>query len=397
MFFTELTEAVAKFDFNNENNQEFTESLRDIINRHTNMLVSVLLIDDARIMCSIPSIDQNNLLTKVNDFKKNNISGLYALARNQNNPIGWVDYKTGKVHGVFTDIRQKLSIGKPFFTVFTPEQLAASILHEVGHSISNFAQIATDVIRGLGMMTLIKDLMLIEGENIEDRKIALVKEFSKESGVSINRTKQIIVADRAVDAIVELNKDFIDYYRSETGNDLTDRRLWETMADQYAVRMGGGAYLGSTIHTLAKMYPMYHKNTSMFFSLSVGLWGLLISTAMFSIVPVTLAMVWLAICNGRYDSIDRRGVYHGPAERIRKIRQEMILQLRLNQTDDKLELIKQIDELEKLAKDSFDDVALTRESAFWFLVTKDRKQYINNTDLDKISRNDLFVKAHQLT
>ncbi len=395
-FRKDVLEVFSSIDVNTES-EKFSKTLGEVITKHTNMKVVVVLTDDYDLAISVPNIDLNDILKKMTRVMETNNAARYALARNQNNPIGWVDYKTGKVQGIFTDIEQRIYLGKPFWNIFNPDQLTDGTLHEVGHAISSFSQTGAEVINQLGLMTLVKDLLLIEGEDVADRRIALAKEFTKESGIKINRMNQLVVANTAVDVLVELNNSYRTEYRTATGDDLTDIKLWETMADQYAVRMGAGKHLGEVVHILAKYcphQPNLHRSTA---AIALTYFGILFSGAMASIVPFSLAMVGISYAFSNHNSIGKKDIYHGAAERIRKIRQEMILQLRLKKSLDKDSLIQQIDDLEKLIKDTYDEVQVSKDSLFWFMMSKDRQRYVASLDLDKISRNELFVKGHQLT
>lgn len=393
-FFDQLVKVLSGFDFTGDN-KKVGESIKKVIKDQTEISTEVVFDRAFVANIAIPTIDVNHFLLKTKETYNNNTVARYALARNQDNPIGWVDYKTGKVHGIFRDIKHPITLGTAFFSLATPEEMAASILHEVGHAVSHFANLGVNVICGLGLMTLVQDLMFDKSES-KDHRVAIVKQFTKESGINISRVSKLVECDNAVDAIIELNRDYNATYRSETGNDITDSRLWETMADQYVVRMGGGAHLATVISKINKLFPS-KQVPNYGVDIFIGFYGLLFSIVFSSVIPITLGITWIAMRNSNGDIIRRNSVYHGPAERIRKIRQEMILALRLGKFSDKETLLKQIDDLEKIIKDSYDDIALTKESLFWFMTSKDRKIYINNTDLDAIGRNDLFVKGHQLT
>jgi len=387
-FFKELTNAFAELQSEKKDASEspVVQQVSKIIANHTGMNIDIL-IDDYDPCIEVPHVDKNHPL--VNEFWRNAVNsndGLALINKAEGAVRGTVNTRTGKVTGIFTELKGKIHLNKTLFSgkKFEADEIAAITLHEVGHLFTYFEYITRSVTTNQVLAGVAK--ALDQSGTIEEREAVLIsaKQALKLSDLD---TKELAKSTnkKVVEIVIITNA--ARKAESELGSNVYDFSSWEMLADQYASRYGAYRPL---VTALAKYYKGVYNIA---FRGTVG-YIVMEVVKLITILSPVLFIVLVAM-DGSGD-----GTYDVPGARFKRVRNQIVENLK----DKKLSK----DDHERLMADiaAIDEILSqmnSRRQVFGLLydslVPSGRKAYRQEKqqqELEKLAMNDLFVKAAEL-
>lgn len=168
---------------------------------------------------------------------------------------GTVDLRTGRVSGIYSEVPLDIFFSMAFFkktpkgSYFQPEEIAAILLHEMGHGLM--------YLRYLGGLTLAN---IVVGEIISKYQegadpvimAEVIKVAEQKTGYRLKDLGPVIGAGKSPLLIQQvIMSAAIEQIRSELGTRYYDARAFEFTADQFAARHGAGEYI---VTGLDRMY-----------------------------------------------------------------------------------------------------------------------------------------------
>lgn len=314
-----------------------------------------------------------------------------------NGSEGYIDTVNGKVGDVFTKYINNLTITGQLISILDPDEIAAIILHEVGHTYTFYYYLGHITISNLIITQAVRKALKVEDLN-ERKKI--INQASDYLGID----KREYVPEGTLSAAPDYNSElkietlmlnaFRRRHKSATGTDVYDLRSCEQLADQFSVRHGAGYALGTALDKMVKSQGggNYSRVNVWLCRILAGLSLLMLGMATFGIVPLLILLANVGL--------SREKSYDDPEYRIRLIQQNMIDRLKaLTMTSaEKNKLIRQINELSEISKDHKEDSAISRAIAY--ALSKARANEMNTEKMQKYLEdmvfNKLFVKHSQL-
>lgn len=442
-FFNELTKEIQRYRSsvpeNRRNNDTVMEFQFDqIIRKHTGMNVTFMIDDrtkDVNAYVVMPWTREDHAMNSYSG----NYPSLYGYEMNEalRKKIALestVDSGTGKITGWFSEltlpiwVTKSLLADKPQGNVeyMTDEEVAAIILHEIGHAFTFFAEFHSFTKRNLIIEAHVKDFAKTEDKKQHTKIIGkmqaeklLGKDFDEKTTIELGNKKGSLVI------MTSAQKEFMEDPNSVFANST----MFESAADQYATRMGAGKYLSTALMKFYRasntgFWPRFFYFRMQYFAamrlMMFLLFGfvialnIVISIIFFPIFLFTLFFSphylesganilvggWLDTLMKGYHSYDK------PKDRLKRIHREMIGQLKQYNLPDhhRVFLLSEIDHIEKtIGKADWDGELVshtTIENIFWGTVigafrrnnkTKEQQQLV-----ESLLNNKLYADAARL-
>lgn len=367
---------------------DFVNTLQAIVNDYTGMSVS-FFIGDIEPSVDIPKVDKNNVL--INNFIREYLSsadGISVINEAGGTTKGSVNLVTGKVTGAFTKIKSNINLPKHMFTgtKFSPEEIAAITLHEIGHLVVYYVYITRTVTTNQALAGMSQSLL--SANSIEEREAVLITVATAMKLKDLDTKSLAKSTNKKVTEVVVISS-IIRQTESELGSNVYDFSTWEYLADQYAARMGAGRHLATSLAKIySGMWNISFRSTPAYLA-----WEAVKIVMLFTpLIEIALVLIMM---DGSGD-----GTYDRPGARIKRVRNQIVENLKLKKIteDDRERLnadLKTIDEV----LDKIND----RRQVFgviWDTIVPSARKAYNQEKLQKqlenIAANDLFIKASEL-
>ncbi len=407
-FFPELTAALERLmGVENPTSKELENiGLSTLIQKHTGLKVTVELESGLVNAYVIPPlIDVNSPFTdrfremglnKIEDYEEFLLTApkLRQLCEELR---GSVDLGKGRVSGLFSEISCRLVLGTGLWTTMKmpPDEVAAIVLHELGHLFTFFECLTQTATTN---MVLVTASQALSKTDTKEQRLQLIFETEKLLDVKIEDPDALASAkSENVYEAVFIRATMDERLKStHTASSRYDLRSAEFVADQFAVRYGAGRSLAVALSKL--MHNWSHR-------LSTPAWVVIevLKTLAFIFLLCKVGLLWaiyyLVIWFfGIYDPEFR--VYDGPVERIERLRRDTVQVLKDPHlsAEQRKKLLEDIETLDNLLRD------VTERRTFfnhlWIALTKHRRMQFSQLrfqqEIEKIVNNDFFVKAQQL-
>lgn len=366
----------------------FNLELADIVFKFTGIRLKFVL-DNYGPAIQPPNVDRNNVL--INNMHRdfyNSRDTLDIIAKAKTLVSGEVNMITGKVSGVFSEyvslcympIKEIIGAGK-----LSPEELASTLFHEIGHVWTLFYTIANTARTNMALAAIERDYR--NERSIERRRIIL-----KRVGEALD------VKDVDTDALAETESAevvqivFITNVRKKERAQMGeaagyyDEVNYEYMSDSYARAQGAGPYLSSA---LDKLYPSWHiskRGPVMWFLVEVLKWASLTTVPSLLMIMMTL---------DSYPSM-----YDEPGYRLKRIRDQLVNDAKDRNVPKELseKILEDIKVLDANIKE-FNDYHQLHEILLTQIIPSLRRaknQRELQRSLETLLNNDLFVRSHEL-
>ncbi len=394
--FNELTKAVEKlraektYDTKAINDSD----IPNIINIFTDMLVSIDINPDYDNAAFItwPSIDKNHPF--INEFLRKHIvsdTGLTLIRALDGEIRGSIDIKTGRVSGIFTKVQGDITLGAGLLRnkQYTSGEIAAIILHELGHLWTYFVYLGTMVTSSHVIAAVSKAVYDIDNK---EERLVVIKEAERVLGVDVKEKERLAALPKQIRSLAT-DMVFIsakaEKSQSETGYNIYELRSVEQLADRFATQHGAGVELASGLQKLFQNYA--HSSTiSTTQHTLIEVCKVIIFTAGLMLNPVG-TVVYLLMSNPTEKQ------YDDPEARIRLIKQMLIDELkdqRIKPTR-RAQLQKDIDVVSRIEGELNDKRSALE--LFWTKIMPSGRRAMSQQESQKLIEdllnNELFVKA----
>lgn len=368
--------------------------LNKVVNHHTGLNIAFEM--GAMDPCvDIPMVNKNNPL--INSFIRdyiNSANGLKMISEAKSAVRGTVNLKTGKVSGVFSEVLSTIHMPTDMFVgkKFTSEEIAAIMLHEIGHLFVYYEFMARSVTTNQVLAGLSKAL---DGSaDVSEREMVLMTVKKAMNLTELDVQELARSKNSKVTEIVVISN-IAHEIESEIGSNVCDFSTWEYLSDEFAARQGAGAALQTALVKLYKsVYNISFRSSTGY--LSIEALKLFLIYATFVGVPFTaMAAVFLIAMDGTGD-----GSYDRPGARMVRIRNQIIEAMKDKKLDKETharlaeslqtadEVLAQVNDRRQLLGVLWDALLPSARRA--------RKQLKLQQELESIAMNDLFAKSADL-
>ena len=218
--------------------------------------------DDAFMI--LPDINKNNVLFHdlLQDYFEN--ADFDNIRQKNNELIGSVDITNSKVEGVFSKIDTTIGLGNLFWQTkgtytFTPQEVAAIILHELGHLFTTFLFLVETVRTNMVLSALNRSDFF---KSPSEKKIRMLADLEDDLDITIDDKETLSISDDQIVYTVLITS-LTKTPRSDLNTPTYDERTCEFVADQFTTMHGGGAYIVTGLHKLYNHYgAIYDKRES---------------------------------------------------------------------------------------------------------------------------------------
>lgn len=367
--------------------------IADLIQKVTHVNVSILLTPiEWAAHVGVPKLDKNHPL--MGKFKTPNYGDEDALSviyKGSGIFEGWVDLEKCQVHGDFRKVPVDITLAENLFvsSKMSDEEIAAILMHELGHAFVYFEQMIQTVTMNYAINATIAAMFH------PDRKLPKVKiidAYAKLRNVTFEeKAKLLEMANTEAVATVMLQAE-IQKSVSETGASMYDATGFEFLSDQFSARHGGGLALVTALDKLQRFQrdPVY-RNAAVFYGVEmlkvIGFFGGIILGG-----PANWILGMLVISINPYES-----TYDLPKDRAERIKRDLVEQLKNSKLSKevKISLTDDITAIEAVME------AMTQRTSAMQLVWKvlspttnrQLKQKEAQQVIEKMLTNDLFASA----
>lgn len=359
---------------------------------------------------------EESIETLKNIQDRGNLTGAFTLKDKTKTVI---DLTNAKIHGFLSDASvSELIIDKPvmYLTKFlTNEELAAVILHELGHTFTYFEYIDRNYTTNQVLFTAFKTYTLAQDERQKEYCLSLTAD---KLDIVID-SKELSKSDANV-ALTTIVMSLKNKRNSELGSDEYDYTASEQLADQFAVRFGTGQHLATALNKLfergenfftTERRPFVQDFTRIsLITVSSGLTYLAClfvktSTIASFLVP-WLFFGTIIICASTLLIGKFSRNYDNDLVRFKRIKEDMISHLKLPNISDnvKKSILEQIKKVDSIIATYSKNKGVFRY-IYEIMNFTDDKYSVSNRNaqmklqrkLEEFSSNDLFVHAAELS
>lgn len=342
----------------------------------------------------IPNLDRNNPVLA--DFFRGHFDskdGFKLIKKNGGILRGTVDRGKSKVGGVFSDIEIEMGLTSGLLEsdLFSSEEVASIVLHELGHLFTYFEYLGSSITTNYVLQTVTRELL---GTREIRRKYEIVKEGSDVLGIDIDDPEALIRSNNeTVIQTVILRKQMEKRY-SELGSKTHDITAWEMLSDQFATRHGGGRALVTALdrmHRMGGLEGLGHLSTVSYLAAEILKVLMFLSLGPLLIIALPLALTVVNTNEKLYDE---------PKERMERIRRDMINELKREglDRDYRDQLLQDIEVIEAITKEMNDKRTFLQ--FFHSSVYPSRRNQYNQMrfqqDLEILTNNDVFVRSQKI-
>lgn len=392
--------------------------LASLIKRYTGLSVKVFVDRsnfDYNAAIKVPDIDSNAIFNDY--FKSIGLAGvLYgeqiseAKLRSVSEDLrGTVDLKRGRVSGLFSKLTMPLILGRSLMTELHADEIAAAVLHELGHAFNWFWILTQTVSTNLAIT--VASAALNNARSYKER-LELVHVYGRSTGVKISNPSEIAANETDISGYqsVLLRETVDSRARSATDSKLYDMTGDEYLADQFAVMWGSARafasgdakmnkYFGDAYkqHYLAYFFTEASKVAYQGLLIGLGLSGLVVPAAGGAIVLLLIPVFTLTALFTPGRTMSR---YDGPFERMLRVKQSLIQALKDRQLPpaDQTKIREDIEFIDSLIAGGKDRRTLF--DIIWTSLTPARRKQHNQIrfqkELESAINNNLFVSVSKL-
>lgn len=391
-FFNDLTKILEKLKRKEYNDSEACAKLNECIKRYTNLTMATRIdreIPWANAGVQTAEFDQAHIFWEQWAQEYEEFTG--RMKRPLNGATGYIDTVNGRVNGVFAEYVNKLTITGGLVAELSPEQAAAVILHEVGHTYTFYYYLGHVAISNLIITQAVRSAL-----NVKD--IAVREKIIKQASDYLNLGEYDFIDEGDIGVGPEYSNELksetlmLNVYRvrhkSATGTDVYDIRSCEQLADQFATRHGAGYALATATDKFGGRNGKGPVSRVSIWLSRVMITLLMIFTglASFGIIPLSILLGIIGLSHEK--------VYDDTEYRIRLIRQNMIDRLKnLTMTKEEREtLIKQIDKVLIVERNNKDTSPVSRAIAY--ALSKARTKEMNTEKMQKYLEDMVFSRLY---
>lgn len=296
---------------------------------------------------------------------------------------GTIDLDTGMVGGAFAEIPIVIGLGCQMFNPahgFTPEEMAACFLHELGHDFTWCYAIHYTCTSNMVLATAVNALV---AEKDTKQKHAIMADIENRLGIKITNQDELFNYDKYENYYVTLSGAYRAKIYAALGSNSYDNTMSEQMADMFAARHGAGKHIISLLYRMDKLW----KRPSVFKSFVTNL----LTYTVFS--PFAIPMYIYSVMTNDFIA----GTYDLDKDRFIRVRNESIASLKdpALTSDEKKLILSEIEKMNEMIDDTSNAWSLAEKLAR--LVRRDQREQFRNKrfqqELEALVNNPLYVSA----
>lgn len=398
-FFKSIAEAIG---FLREDGRYSTEAIKEsgimsTIQMQTGLRVDFIIDNDSSLNAYVylPNVDKNHpfVETYLRRFM-NSGESLSALSYKDSVPVGVVDTQLGKVSGWFSEVRHHMHIclGLLKTKSFSNEEVAAIVLHELGHLFTYYLHLGTTVVSNLYLSSLARKI--VGAKDYMERKYVL-EEAERTLGIEIPEKEMLakINSDKNSDGVqTVVLTSLAEKSRHETGFNIYELRACEQIADKFAISHGAGVHLATSLDKIYNTYgnPTYRNRMMHVMCEIMKLIGFASTALLGPIVPVVLFLFMGNPWEKRYDD---------PKARLDLIASNLTEEIKSRKLPEqrRKQLIEDINQIKMLTENIEDKRTLNQ--LFWQCISSEgrlaARQEKMAAKIIELSNNSLFLSASQ--
>lgn len=344
-----------------------------------------------------PQLDKNHpLIANVLRMMASNEDLETVKKFSGNKLIGTVDKSDGRVYGGFSKLVCPVYLTTAILEdkEFSPRELSAIILHELGHIFAYFERLIDLVTMNYAIFSAAEKMLKLE--SMVDR-VEVLSEFDKYTGVKIPEKETIAKSNEKGTVYTHLACESVKQRRNVEGNEIYSYRGFEFSADQFATRHGAGAELVTALDKIER---------KMWLNPSYISWPMHIMVELIKVTVYVVGSV-LAAKSNPFTLMGTLGLliaarpmnklYDDPAERFKRIEGEMVAELKNRRLADerRQQVLTDLDTIREISKQ------VTTKRSFWeatwaYVIpsgNESRKRMEFQQQLERMSNNELYVAS----
>jgi hypothetical protein len=429
-FFDALTEAFAKLREAAQRHSDKIPSelpegkaITAVILKHTNLSVAFMPQEpDVELAIFCPRLANGHIFESVfgwNDaaLASFNHSGRDLLKKYKDGfAKGSVDIRKNWVDGFFAEIPFQLYIRDSYLVsgLLTVEELAAAVLHEVGHAFSQCEYVSRTVTTN----QVLAEILQADSAGHEKKLTFVIVAAAHEQELTEKQKMALLLCKKPEDYIITAYAVADERCRSELGYSVYESTSCEQLADMYAARCGAGRHLVTGLNKLHERWGHYDESRRAyraawgFFNFLVVKFyiGALVAIVAGPMMGLLIALL-LTVFSGA-QAVATTSVmlgfntYDDPVTRFDRIRHQLIQLLKDRQVNPKLAKsvlsdIREIDAIVRPLRENEEGSPThhwAHHVALWLNAVY-RKKYdseLLQKQLESLANNNLFVAAAKL-
>lgn len=277
-----------------------------------------------------PQLDKNHALIpelQRLDYAGNRDLAVYSKFAKDNVIIGEVNGTEAKLGDMYSKIVCTMVITPAFFKDerFTDLEIAAIILHEVGHIYTYFKLLGRTLVTNAVLESMATRMMSL---NDKELRMKVVSDGEKILQTRLDVPDTVLESGNKEAVYMHLVSEVTRTRDSVTGSIGYANRTWERLADDFATRCGAGQYLATALYKMenSKLFifkDAAYRNTFEHVTIEALRATLMIP---FGIPSAVMSAGIFCICLAFTDPSN--DIYDKPEERFRTIRRSMMDELK---------------------------------------------------------------------
>lgn len=337
---------------------------------------------EKNVLFSIDNVDRANIWTGSIDLKKHKVSGIFSKLPTT-------------LYISSTDVYEDKSL--PI------EEIAASVLHELGHAMYGFYMLTQVVTFNIVMQTINEEL----NNSSEDKYKIVLKDLATKVNVSKEEHERLSRSRTNKEGYDILIHSVVEKIRSSTKSIDVDRTFNESYADMFVIRNGAGKYLFDSLNRHYEIKGRGYDSKTKASIISCASHLILALGIGFVACPILAVLPWtgsvmflfinLAIIGDDHDS---QNWYEDPLERLTRIKMDTLGELKQKgiSSERRTQLNEQLVNMNKVLTVIHDDKSQYIEfiksiRPGYRLYKEDLKQQRN---LQQLGRHDLILASSML-
>lgn len=381
------------------------QSIARVVKAHTHMTISLVDGTETGPMVIFPAVDESHPLRPnwikqfiIDGYRYDGAADVRRIMKTMESNLvqGAVDLKHSKVSGVFAELQSQLLMPRSMFEndlMGTVEQVAAIVLHEIGHIFTVFEYAGRTITTNnvlAGMLRAMDKTVIADERTTVFAKGAELMRMSKEQREAVlNAKSEAEVTCIVIDSAVQLS-------RSELGLNIYDITGSEQLADQFAARHGAGRTLVLALDKLERFYkkPLHWFLRMIGFIFQVVGW--IFIAAMLHVVLLATFLFMYAIVP-EYE-IPEHNTLKGRYMRILHECTEQLKNRSLS-PEQKKAILADYEAIKAIADKVEDSLPLLRKFSYFVnpRYRNARKFHLLQNDLEALGASSLFADAAKLS
>lgn len=390
-----------------------TRLIQDSIKTYTGLTISITFVEGFSASVFFNQLlFRNNLSDKAKLFASSSAKEIIKEAKKFSYG-GSVNIKNGTVSGYYEskEFVSVICIGEGFFNstfkdtkkYFSPAEVTAILLHEVGHVFTNIEYASRMITTNQALAAISKSLL--DQDTQKEREIII-----KAAGLLVCKDEDVFsgmeeINDQKITSIVFIDR--LNKHKSELGGYKYDKTSIEYLSDQFANRHGYGRHFIFALEKLNAVNGMISNRLISNIQIARIICNLILLPYFMAFglgFIASFLLVALSTIRSSYSGTysDRDFTYDILKTRYLRVREDLIQQLKSNKLDkvirdNVLQELEAIDNIIATLKD-IDETFFEKVSAFFSKKNRDIKNSIQlQRELEELSANNLFVSSAKLS